>query len=140
MLVEGGVVSEAVAERYGFEQPVWHATIDLAVCYGLRSKHGKLKPLADYPMSKRDLSLLTPAGVEYGEIEKALAKHAGRLLESCVVFDVYRGEKIAKDHTAYGVRLSFRAPDRTLRDEEIDQVIDKIVTRLKNELGVELRS
>jgi phenylalanyl-tRNA synthetase beta chain len=57
-----------------------------------------------------------------------------------VVFDVYRGDNIPRGQAAYGVRLSFRAPDRTLRDEEIDRVIDKVVTTLKNELGVELRS
>jgi phenylalanyl-tRNA synthetase beta chain len=62
------------------------------------------------------------------------------LLESVVVFDVYRGEAIPEDHPAYGVRLSFRSPERTLRDEEIDRVIGKVVSKLKNELGVELRS
>jgi phenylalanyl-tRNA synthetase beta chain len=140
IVVDGGVVSDVVAERYDFEQPVWYANLDLTKCYDLRPRQGQLKPLGEYPASKRDLSLVTPAGVEFADIEKSLAKHAGRLLESCVVFDVYRGEKIAKGHVAYGVRLSFRAPDRTLRDKEIDRVIDKTVTRLKNELGVELRS
>ncbi|MBP2680956.1 MAG: pheT, partial [Candidatus Krumholzibacteriota bacterium] len=67
-------------------------------------------------------------------------KSAGPLLESTMVFDVYRGDNVPKGHTAYGVRLSFRSPDRTLRDEDIDRVIEKIVTTLKNELGVELRS
>jgi phenylalanyl-tRNA synthetase beta chain len=140
VLVEGGVVGETVAGRHGFEQPVWHATVDLALCYEQRGRQGRLKPLPDYPASRRDLSLVIPPGVEYGAVEKALVRHGGPLLESVGVFDVYRGEKIAMDHAAYGVRLNFRAPDRTLRDEEIDQVIDRILTKLKSELGVELRS
>ncbi len=139
-LVEGGVVSEAVADRCGIEQPVWFATLDLSKCYEFRGLHGKLKELPEYPASRRDLSLVARPGTGYGEIEKALVKSAGPLLESAVVFDVYRGDNIPRGQAAYGVRLSFRAPDRTLRDEEIDRVIDKVVTTLKNELGVELRS
>jgi phenylalanyl-tRNA synthetase beta chain len=139
-LAEGGVVSESVADRCGIEQPVWFATLDLSKCYEFRGLHGKLKELPEYPASRRDLSLVARPGTGYGEIEKALVKSAGPLLESAVVFDVYRGDNIPRGQAAYGVRLSFRAPDRTLRDEEIDRVIDKVVTTLKNELGVELRS
>jgi phenylalanyl-tRNA synthetase beta chain len=139
-LVEGGVVSEPVANRCGIEQPVWFATFDLAKCYELRALHGRLKDLPQYPASRRDLSLVARPGTGYAEIEKALAKHGGPLLESVMVFDVYRGDNIPRGYTAYGVRLSFRAPDRTLRDEEIDRIIDKVVTTLRVELGVELRS
>ena len=140
ILVEGGVVSEAVAERCGIEQPAWFASVDLARCYDLGVRQGKPKELPEYPASRRDLSLVVAAGTKYGEIEKALAKHSGPLLESLVVFDVYRGENIPEGLMAYGVRLSFRAPDRTLRDEEIDRIVDKVVTKLKIELGIEIRS
>jgi phenylalanyl-tRNA synthetase beta chain len=139
-VVDGGVVSEKVAERRGIDQPVWFATLELAKCYDIRSPQGKLKAMPEYPASRRDLSLVAQAGVVYGEIEKALVKHAGPLLESVVVFDVYRGDKLPEGRTAYGVRLSFRAGDRTLRDEEVDRIIEKVVTKLKNELAVELRS
>jgi phenylalanyl-tRNA synthetase beta chain len=140
ILVEGGVVGDELAERHGFDQPVWHATIDLTMCYDEKGRAGKLRPLSEYPVSWRDLSLVTPPGVAYSAVEKALVKHAGPLLESLTVFDVYRGEKIARGHVGYGVRLNFRAPDRTLRDGEIDQVIDRVLMKLKSELGVELRS
>ncbi|UCG53658.1 MAG: phenylalanine--tRNA ligase subunit beta [Candidatus Latescibacterota bacterium] len=139
-LVEGGIVTDRVARRYDLDQPVWHASVDLAKCYELCTRQERLEALPDYPASKRDLSLVGPKGVTYREIEKALVRHAGRLLESLVVFDVYRGENIPEECTAYGVRLNFRSAERTLRDEEIDRIIDKVISKLKNELGVELRS
>jgi phenylalanyl-tRNA synthetase beta chain len=139
-LVEGGIVSDRIARRLDLEQPVWYANIDLGRCYELRAAESRLEPLAEYPASKRDLSLLGSAEVTFADIEKALVRYGGRLLESVVVFDVYRGDTIEKGHTAYGVRLSFRSPERTLTDNEIDRVIEKVVTRLNNELGVELRS
>ncbi len=139
-LVEGGIISDRIARRYDLEQPLWYAGLDLKRCFELKAEGTRLTPLAEYPASKRDLSLLGPADVGYADIEKALVRHGGRLLESVVVFDVYRGDAIPDDHTAYGVRLSFRSSERTLRDQEIDRVISKVVSRLKDELGVELRS
>lgn len=140
VVIEGGVISEETAERRGIEQPVWHATVDLVECFELRSRQGKLKSLPEFPASRRDLSLIAPPGIKYRGIEKTLVKHAGPLLESLAVFDVYRGENIAAGRTAYGVRLNFRAPDRTLKDEEVDRVIERAVAKLRDELGVELRA
>jgi phenylalanyl-tRNA synthetase beta chain len=140
ILIEGGIIPEPLGERYDFDQPVWYVNGDLVKLYDLRSARPKLKPLPQYPVSKRDLSLIAGEGVPFIEIEKSLARHGGRLLESLQVFDVYRGDSIAAGRTAYGVRLHFRSPARTLTDGEIDQIIDKIVTKLKNELNVELRN
>jgi len=139
-VIEGGIVTDEIARRYDFEQPIWYATFDLKMLYRIGTARPKLRPLPEYPVSRRDLSLLVKDGVEFRDIEKHLVKSAGRLLESHQVFDVYRGNNVAKDHSAYGIRLSFRSAERTLTDGEVDQVIDKILGKLKNELGVELRA
>jgi len=115
-------------------------TANLAKLYEMRPARPHLKALPEYPVSKRDLSLVAEGEVQFEDIEKSLVKNAGRLLESLQVFDVYRGEQIGTGKTAYGVRLSFRSKDKTLTDEEIDRIIDKVLTRLKNELSVTLRS
>jgi phenylalanyl-tRNA synthetase beta chain len=139
-LVEGGIIGDRIAHRHDLDQPVWYASVDLETCFELRAPPARLEPLAEFPASKRDLSLVGPGEVTFADIEKALVRYGGRLLESVVVFDVYRGEGVAEGSTAYGVRLSFRSAERTLTDKEIDRVIDKVISRLKNELGVELRS
>jgi phenylalanyl-tRNA synthetase beta chain len=96
--------------------------------------------LPEYPSSRRDLSLVAGPGIHFGEIEKSLVKLAGPLLESLKVFDVYAGESLGDDRTAYGVRLNFRSQERTLTDADVDKVIEKIVSNLKKQLGVELRT
>ncbi|MDH3217445.1 MAG: phenylalanine--tRNA ligase subunit beta, partial [Candidatus Krumholzibacteria bacterium] len=140
VIMEGGIIPEPVASRYDFDQPVWYASLDLEECYDRSRRRPKFKKLPDYPSSKRDLSLVAKRGTHFEEIQKSLVKSAGPLLESLRVFDVYSGENVADDETAYGVRLSFRSIKRTLTDSDVDEVIKKILTNLKKQLGVELRS
>jgi phenylalanyl-tRNA synthetase beta chain len=139
-IIEGGIVSESVGLRYDFEQPVWYATCDTDELYRRKADRPKFRRLPEYPASRRDLSLVAGAGVRFDQIEKTLVKLAGPLLKSLQVFDVYEGESLGGDRTAYGVRLSFRSHERTLTDDDVDAVIDRIVKNLKKQLGVELRT
>jgi phenylalanyl-tRNA synthetase beta chain len=139
-LITGGIVPDNLADRYGFEQPVWHVTLDVeALCERVLAKRA-LRPLGEFPDSRRDLSLVASRDTRFEDIEKSLVKSAGRLLESLQVFDVYKGDKLESGRVAYGVRLTFRSPERTLKDSEVDEVIQKILTKLKKQLGVELRA
>jgi phenylalanyl-tRNA synthetase beta chain len=139
-VIEGGIVPGSVADRFDFDQPVWYATIDLEQFYRHRSSTKQFCQLPEYPVSKRDLSLVAGEGVDYRQIEKALVRQGSGLLESLQVFDVYRGGSLPQGSTAYGVRLVFRSPERTLTDREIDGIIDKMISKLNRELNVVLRS
>ena len=139
-VVEGGIVPAPLAGRFGLEQPVWYAIVDMELFFGLRVARRKFKPLPEFPVSKRDLSLVTPPEVTYGQIEKHLVKYGGRLLESIQAFDVYQGQNLPEGKTAFGVRLLFRSPERTLRDSDIDEILEKVIYKLQSELGVTLRA
>jgi len=139
-VIEGGIVPGTVADKFDFEQPVWVGSLDLTRFYRQRSQSKRFTALPEYPVSKRDLSLVAGESVTYREIEKALVNQGGRLLESIQVFDVYRGGTLEEGKTAYGVRLQFRSMERTLTDKEIDKIIGKMVTRLNRDLDVALRS
>jgi phenylalanyl-tRNA synthetase beta chain len=139
-VIEGGIVPARLAEKYELEQAVWYAVIDLNALLQLRTGRSRFKPLPEYPVSKRDLSLVTPPEVTFGQVEKCLVKHGGRLLESVQAFDVYRGSNLAAGSTAFGVRLLFRSAERTLRDSEIDKILGKVIQKLQGELGVTLRA
>jgi phenylalanyl-tRNA synthetase beta chain len=89
------------------------------------------------PPADRDLALVLPQGVTAAAVEAVLVRVGTSLLESARVFDEYRGEGLVGRSVAW--RLVFRDPVRTLRDEEVDAVVDRILVTLRDELGVERR-
>jgi phenylalanyl-tRNA synthetase beta chain len=139
-LVEGGILSADVERRWDFEQAIWFAGIDIDDLHRRVPDRPKFRPLPEYPSARRDLSLVARSGVGYADIQKAVVKSAGALLESLHAFDVYDGSKAGGDWIAYGLRLSFRSPGRTLTDGDVDHAIGKILSDLKKKLGVELRT
>ena len=139
-VVEGGILPAAAAQALDVDQPLWYAVLDLSALFEARGEAVAFRPFGAYPPSRRDLSLVAPRGITWGQIEKHVAKVGGRLLESLQVFDVYRGAALGADRIAYGVRLTFRSADATLKDAEVDAIVSRMVSKLEAELGVTLRS
>jgi phenylalanyl-tRNA synthetase beta chain len=100
----------------------------------------KFRPLPGTPAVERDLALILGSGRTLAEVEAQVRRHGGPLLESFAAFDEYRGSGLPAGTRSVAVRLVFRAPDRTLRDAEIDPVVSRIVAVLEDELGIQLRT
>src|SRR5690606_40007730 len=87
----------------------------------------------------RDLALVEDKSVAAADIEAAITKRAKSLLAGVNLFDVYEGEKVGGGKRSLAYSLSFSAPDRTLTDEEVNQMIEKILGDLNAKLGATLR-
>lgn len=92
------------------------------------------------PAVTRDLSLLVPAGATAADLGEAIRSAGGRLLEAVVVLDEYRGSGVPAGHRGLAFRLRYRAPDRTLRDKEVDASVTKVLKVLRERHGIELRA
>jgi len=90
------------------------------------------KPLGLHPAALRDLALLVPNTMQAAEVQKAVAKHARAAagqafaLESVELFDRYIGKGVPEDHQSLAYALAFRAPDRTLTDEEVNAAFNRV--------------
>ncbi len=100
----------------------------------------KYRDIPAFPVVARDLALVADRDVPASAIEDTIRKRAKSLLASCLLFDVYEGERIPAGKRSLAYQLRFSAPDRTLTDEEVNQLVQKIVSDLKAKLGVELRT
>ncbi len=126
----------------GLVHEVCYAELDLeAVGTAATARAPLYVPLRRFPPVKRDLSLLAPETVSFERIEAVFRGFTGTasLLQEFRLFSVYRDEKIGKDRISYSLHLTFRHPDHTLTDADVNPLVDKIVERLSSELGVTLR-
>ena len=83
---------------------------------------------------------MLPEEVPAGAVQSVLEAAAGELLDRSLLFDVFRGGGIFEGSRSLAFALEFRAPDRTLTDQEVEPVIQTVVDRLRSELGAELRA
>ncbi|HZB78809.1 MAG TPA: phenylalanine--tRNA ligase subunit beta [Actinomycetota bacterium] len=116
------------------------AELDLEPLEAAASRDLRLVEVPRYPPVRRDLAFVLREEVPAGAVQTALEAAAGELLDRSSLFDVFRGEAVPEGRKSLAFALEFRAPDRTLTDDEVEPVIDTIVDRLRAELGAELRA
>jgi phenylalanyl-tRNA synthetase beta chain len=96
--------------------------------------------LSTYPLAKEDVALVVDAGVTAAAVEEALREGAGELLESVRLFDVFTGEQIGDGKKSLAFALRFRAPDRTLTEEETSAARDAAVAVAAERTGAVQRA
>ncbi|PKH11441.1 phenylalanine--tRNA ligase subunit beta [Planomicrobium sp. MB-3u-38] len=92
-----------------------------------------------YPSITRDVALVLSKIVEAGTIEKLIRSAGGKLLKEVSVFDLYEGDNLEAGKKSVAFSLTYFDPEKTLTDEEVTAVHEKVVGALK-ESGAELRS
>ena len=99
----------------------------------------KYKEISKFPNIKKDLSIVVDKKISAQEIGMKIKKLAGSLLESSEVFDIYTGTGIEEDKKSISFALTFGKGDRTLTDDEINEVMNKIIAGLEKDIKAELR-
>jgi phenylalanyl-tRNA synthetase beta chain len=94
--------------------------------------------VTSFPAVHQDLAVLVDEDVPAARVREAVLSGGGELLRSADVFDLYRGRQVGEGRKSLALRLTFRAPDRTLTDEEVAGLREQIRARLA-ELGGSLR-
>src|SRR5690606_9703094 len=92
-----------------------------------------------YPSITRDVALVLSKIVEAGTIEKLIRSAGGKLLKDVRVFDLYEGDNLEAGKKSVAFSLTYFDPEKTLTDEEVTAVHEKVLQSLK-ESGAELRS
>ncbi|MBG9796375.1 phenylalanine--tRNA ligase subunit beta [Brevibacillus laterosporus] len=97
------------------------------------------KPLPKFPAITRDLALVVERNLPVAQLEAIIREESGELLESVTLFDIYMGERIASDKKSVAYSIVYRHPERTLQDEEVQEITGKVIEAL-TKVGAELRS
>jgi phenylalanyl-tRNA synthetase beta chain len=97
-------------------------------------------PIPAMPAIDIDLALIVPDTIRAAQVEQLIRESAGELLERLTLFDEFRGAGIPQGSRSLGWRLTFRHPERTLRERELQGRTEKIVKALEGKLGVRQRT
>ncbi|MGE5455755.1 MAG: phenylalanine--tRNA ligase subunit beta [Ignavibacteriales bacterium] len=100
----------------------------------------KFKEMSKYPEINKDVAFLIDKNIMASEIMSIIKKASGRLLTNIDVFDVYEGEKIDNNKKSIAFSLTFSDPTKTLTDEEINVVFNKVIESVEKEFNAELRN
>jgi phenylalanyl-tRNA synthetase beta chain len=96
-------------------------------------------PVNKYPKVRRDLSLLINNEVNFSDLQKIAKKIDNNILKSVDLFDVYTGDKLAKNKKSYALSFIFEDFSKTLTDKYIDIIMDKLINEYINSVGAEIR-
>ena len=98
------------------------------------------KPLPKYPSTSRDIALVVKDNIYVKQIDDIISANGKGLVEDFKLFDVYTGNQIEKGYKSIAYSITYRSKDRTLTDEDVAKVHDKILSELSEKLDANLRS
>jgi phenylalanyl-tRNA synthetase beta chain len=116
------------------------AELDLAVLVDASTEVAAFEDLLAYPVVEQDLALVLDAGVPASEVVRELRATGGELLEDVAVFDMFEGAQVGEGKKSIALRLSFRSPDRTLTDSEVNDLRAAMLAHVGTTLGAQLRA
>ena len=134
-----GRLSEFVAGEYKLRQPVFVAEIDLTALLETGELPVLYSPLPRFPSIVRDVSLLVARKYTVRELVRAVAEEQPRHFVQTELVGTYEGEGIPDDKRSITLRLEYRSDDRTLRDEEVDEIHWPVIEALKQKFNAEIR-
>ena len=135
-----GELHPNVIENYNLGQRVYVAEINIDTVFENLNLTKSYNPLPKYPSTSRDIALIVKDEVFVKQIEDIIKANGEDLVESYKLFDVYKGAQIEEGHKSIAYSITYRSKDKTLTDEDVAKVHEKILSELSEKLNANLRS
>jgi phenylalanyl-tRNA synthetase beta chain len=137
--IAGRVIKKDV-EMFSIKQPVFYLHIDWEKLSGLTANEEiSFQPIPKFPPVERDLSILIDKKTSYGEVEKLIKSLQIKKLEKIQLFDVFENEKLGENKKSLAINFTFIDTEKTLTDDEIEIMMNKIISNLENKLNAVIR-
>ncbi|MDD7362527.1 MAG: phenylalanine--tRNA ligase subunit beta [Peptoniphilus sp.] len=135
-----GCIHPKAQDDLGLKQPVYLAELDFSKIVEHVKDDVTYKPIARFPSMERDLAFILDKKLPAQDLLDFVEERGGELLESVDVFDVYFGKGIEEGKKSIALKLEFRHPDRTLKEEEITTTVDELISGIEEHFHARLRS
>jgi len=140
-VVSFGRLDGNIALGMGINQEVFYADFDFDTILQVLKKHKmKYQPISKYPAVRRDLALVVDKDVAFKDILAVAKKTDKKLLQSANLFDVYDNEEhVGEGKKSCAVSFIFQDHNKTLKDKQVDKVMNKLMKAYENKLGALIR-
>ena len=136
-----GILHPGVAEAFDVSGDISIAEIhDISKLLTTIPSKTTFIALPKYPYVERDVSMLLGDDVQVSSVENEILDIDTNIIEEIKLFDIYKGKSIASDKKSLAFSIRFRSAEKTLTDNEVDELYSRIVKKLEDNLGAELRS
>lgn len=140
LIAEYGKVKKSFLKSSGIKQEVFYADVQWDEILKLvQFVKTKFSPLAKFHPVKRDLSLLLDEAVKYSDLERIAFESERKLLKEVELFDIYQGDKLPAGKKSYALSFRLQSDESTLKDKQIEKLMEKLQKAFQEKLGAELR-
>jgi phenylalanyl-tRNA synthetase beta chain len=134
-----GELHPLVLREWELDGPGAAFELDVDALLGLAPETATYSDVTSFPAVLQDIAVIVPEDVPAARLAEVVRAGGGELLASLRVFDLYHGEQVGEGNKSLALRLEFRAPDRTLTDEEVAERRAAIERELES-IGGRLRA
>jgi phenylalanyl-tRNA synthetase beta chain len=136
-----GEVHPLVHEHYDFSPfPVIAAEINMDLLISLIPERYAVEPVPAYPPALEDLAIVVDDEIPAERVAGVIRQAGGRMVTHITLFDVYRSEQIGKGKKSLAYSLTYQSAEKTLTDNDVAQIRQRIIRKLDQELGARLRT
>ena len=134
-----GELHPAVQARFNLERPAYCFELDFEALVALSGSRRTMVPPSRYPDSVRDMAVLVPLELPAERLCSCIRELRLKELEHLSIFDLYQGDTIPTGYKSVALRLRYRSIERTLTDDEVSVLHQKVLNTMVKKLGVALR-
>ena len=135
-----GIVNRKVLKAFDIDQEVFYADLEWNQILKLNKQYkAVINDLPKYPEVKRDFALLVDKTVEFADLARAAFAVEKKLLKHVFLFDVYEGKNLEEGKKSYALSFILQDPDNTLKDTQIEAVMNKLKATFEEKFHATLR-
>ena len=139
VLGEVGQLLPALAKKYDLRDGVLLAELNLDLLLSRRNPAKSFKSLPQFPTIRRDVAMLVPEATTHEAVLQTVRQTKPANLESVELFDVFRGQHVPEGQKSLAYAFTYRSPEKTLTDGEVNTAHTKIVEAFKAQLSASFR-
>jgi len=134
-----GRINKKILDNFEIDEDVFVAQLSVTELFKNLKTKKKYQPIPRYPSVERDLAFIIDDDLKAQEIIDLSYRTGGNLLSNIEIFDIFRGTQIPEGKKSLAFHYTFQATDRTLTEEEVNRLMEKIIASVKNSYQAKLR-